>query len=69
MTDYILKRINNVKQFLILGDSYLKEIIKLNIYKLAKHLKTDTKTVRRYLNGITPNKTKSRKEYMDSYKH
>lgn len=69
MTDYILKHINNVKQLSLLSDSYLKGMIKLNISKLAKNLKVDRKTVRRYLNGITPKKTKSRKKYMDSYKH
>ena len=65
MTDYILKHINNVKQLSLLSDSYLKGMIKLNISKLAKNLKVDRKTVRRYLNGIT-SKAKY-KSYKDDF--
>ncbi len=68
MTDYILNHIKNIKELSLLSEAYLKGMIKLNISKLATELNADRKTVRRYLNGIMPKKTKSRTKYMDAYK-
>ncbi len=61
-------KINNINELSYLSRAYLEWDLKLNISKIARELKCDRKTVKKYLNGHTPKKTRNRIKYLDSYK-
>lgn len=52
----------------LLKTAYMNGELKLNISRLANELNCDRKTVRRYLNGDIPKKTRNREKYLDQYK-
>ena len=61
-------KINNLIELSHLSSAYVKGELKLNISKLARELECDRKTVKNYLKGHTPKKTRNRTKYLDSYK-
>lgn len=68
MTKLILSNITSVEELLDFSTAYKKGMIKVNISKLARELEKDPKTIRKYLSGITPSKTRKRTKYLDEYK-
>lgn len=60
--------INCFSQLLDFSTAYLKGEIKMNISKLARNLHCDRKTIRKYLQGHEPKKTRTRSKYLDSYR-
>ena len=61
-------KITKLLDLVLLSQSYIRGDIKLNISRLAKELNCDRKTIRRYLKGDIPKKTRSRIKYLDQYK-
>ncbi len=61
-------KITKLLDLVLLSQSYIRGDIKLNISRLAKELNCDRKTIRRYLKGDIPKKTRSRSKYLDEYK-
>lgn len=68
MTKFILENIKSLDDLIFLSEAYKKGLIKLKISDIAKHLGKDRKTVRKYLNGFVPKKTKTRKKYLDDFR-
>lgn len=68
MTIVIIEQIKSVNDLLNFSRAYKEGMIKLNVSKLARHLKKDRKTIRRYLNGNIPKKTRKRVKYLDQYR-
>lgn len=68
MTDLILKFITKKEDLLLISESYKKGEIKLNISKISRELNIDRKTVRNYLNGNKPKRSRGRKKYLDDFK-
>jgi len=68
MTDIVLENITHVEDVLMFSKAYQEGKIPLNITKIAKHLKKDRKTVRKYLSGEVPQKTRQRTKYLDEYR-
>ncbi|MDR4968064.1 MAG: IS21 family transposase [Acholeplasmataceae bacterium] len=67
MTKIIIEHIEKVDDLLLFSRAYQKGTIKVNITKLAEHLGKDRKTIRRYLKGDVPKKTKDRIKYLDQH--
>ena len=67
MTKIIIEHIEKVDDLLLFSSAYQEGIIKVNITKLAEHLGKDRKTIRRYLKGDVPKKTKQRTKYLDQH--
>lgn len=61
-------KINSVEQLSDFSAAYLKGELKMNLSKVARELNCDRKTVRRYLQGHVPKKTRTRTRYLDSYR-
>jgi len=68
MTKIIIEEIQNVEDLLMFSNAYKKGMIELNISKLSRHLKKDRKTIRRYLEGNVPKKTRARIKYLDEHR-
>ena len=69
MTKAILEKNNkNRRLTILLVKAYKEGLIKINISKLARELDKDFKTVKRYLNGQTPKKTRNRIKYLDEHR-
>lgn len=64
----IMIKITTLFDLSLLSTSYKKGEIILNISRLAKELSCDRKTVRKYLKGDIPKRTRSRKRYLDDFK-
>jgi len=65
---HVTIKISSLKDLSLLSSAYKKGDIDLNISKLAKDLKCDRKTVKRYLDGFTPGKKRKREKYLDKYR-
>jgi transposase len=61
-------KINSVEQLIDFSTAYLKGEISMNLSKVARELNCDRKTVRRYLQGNVPKKTRNRTKYLDKYR-
>ena len=68
MTKVILEQITKIEDLLLFSKAYKEGLIKVNISKLAKELKKDRKTIKKYLNGETPKRTRVRVKYLDEYR-
>lgn len=68
MTSIIIKQIENVEDLIMFSRAYKEGMIKLNISKLAKELNKDRKTIKKYLMGEVPKKTRERIKYLDEHK-
>jgi len=68
MTKVILEQITNINDLLLFSKAYKEGLIKVNISKLAKELNKDRKTIKKYLNGETPKRTRVRVKYLDEYR-
>lgn len=68
MTACILEHITCPEDLLYFSTAFKEGLINLNISKIARELKIDRKTVKRYLEGKVPKKTRNRKKYLDDYK-
>ena len=69
MTKAILEKITKIEDLLYFGKAYKEGLIKINISKLARELSKDFKTVKRYLNGEIPKKTRNRVKYLDEHRN
>lgn len=68
MTEVIIKNITNLEDLLLFSKAWKEGKIKMNVSKIARHLEKDRKTVRKYLNGFAPQKTRNRKSYLDEHR-
>lgn len=68
MTKILIEHITQLEDLLMFSKAYQKGMIQLNISKIAKHLKKDRKTVRKYLMGEVPTKTRKRQKYLDEHR-
>lgn len=68
MTQVLIEHISQLEDLLMFSKAYQKGMIQLNITKIAKHLKKDRKTVRKYLMGDVPTKTRKRQKYLDEHR-
>ena len=68
MTEIILNFLNKKEDLILLSKAYKKGEIQLNISKIARHLNVDRKTVKKYLDGNIPKKTRTRKKYLDDFR-
>lgn len=68
MTDILLEHITHIEEISMFSKAYQEGKIPLNITKIAKHLKKDRKTVRKYLSGDVPQKTRRRTKVLDEYR-
>lgn len=67
MTKIIIEHILKTDDLLLFSSAYQQGAIKVNITKLAEHLGKDRKTIRRYLKGNVPKKTKAKTKYLDQH--
>ena len=51
MTKIIIEQITKIEDLQMFSKAYRGGMIQMNISKLAKHLKNDRKTIKRYLEG------------------
>jgi transposase/putative transposon-encoded protein len=68
MTQVIIENIKQIEDLLLFSKAYQEGLIQVNVSKLARHLGKDRKTVKNYLNGYTPKKTRQRIKYLDHYR-
>lgn len=68
MTKILIEQIRKLEDLLMFSKAYQKGMIQLNITKIAKHLNKDRKTVRKYLMGEVPKKTRHRQKYLDEHR-
>ena len=68
MTKVIIEQITKIEDLLMFSKAYKEGMISLNISKLANHLNKDRKTVKRYLEGNVPKKTRERIKYLDEHR-
>ena len=68
MTKIVLEEIKNIDDLLLFSKAFKEGLIKLNISKLAKELNKDRKTIKKYLNGDIPKKTRNRVKYLDEHR-
>jgi len=68
MTKILIEQIRKLEDLLMFSKAYQKGMIQLNITKIAKHLNKDRKTVRKYLMGEVPKKTRQRQKYLDEHR-
>ena len=68
MTEIILENISSIQDLSMFNKAYKKGLIRVNISKLAKELKKDRKTIKKYLEGYTPKETRNRIKYLDEYR-
>lgn len=68
MTGAILNHIDTIDDLLMFSKAFKKGAIHVNISKLSRELNKDRKTVRKYLNGHIPKKTRTKVKYLDEYR-
>ncbi|NLG82653.1 MAG: hypothetical protein GX490_09100, partial [Bacilli bacterium] len=68
MTKVILEQITKLDDLLLFSKAFKEGLIKVNISKLAKELNKDRKTIKKYLNGDIPKKTRNRVKYLDEHR-
>ena len=59
MTELILKFVTKKEDLLLLSKAYKKGDIEVNISKISRELKVDRKTIKKYLEGNIPKKTRN----------
>lgn len=69
MTRVIVEQLKSLEQLLLFSSVFKKGLLKVNISKLARQFQKDRKTIRNYLNGKTPKKTRNKAKYLDRYHH
>lgn len=69
MTTIIINKITCLEDLLLFSKAYKEGKIKMNVSKIARHLKKDRKTVRKYLNGYAPKKTRNRTSCLDEHRN
>ena len=67
MTELILKFVTKKEDLLLLSKAYKEGNIKVNISKISRELNVDRKTIKKYLEGNIPKKTRKRKKYFATY--
>ena len=68
MTKILLEQITNIEDIAIFSKAYQEGLIQINISKVSKHLNKDRKTVKKYLLGQIPKKTRQREKYLDQHR-
>lgn len=68
MTKILLEQITNIEDIALFSKAYQEGLIQINITKVAKHLNKDRKTVKKYLLGQIPKKTRQREKYLDQHR-
>ena len=68
MTDLILKFVTKKEDLLLLSKAYKEGNIKVNISKISRELNVDIKTIKKYLEGNIPKKTRKRKKYLTAFR-
>ena len=68
MTDLILKFVTKKEDLLLLSKTYKEGNIKVNISKISRELNVDRKTIKKYLEGNIPKKTRKRKNYLTAFR-
>ncbi len=68
MTKIIIEQINCVEDLYMFSKAFKEGLIQINISKISKHLNKDRKTVKRYLLGDIPKKTRKREKYLDQHR-
>ena len=68
MTLILIEQIENIDNLLMFSSAFKKGLIKVNVSKLARHLEKDRKTIRKYLNGEVPKRTRERIKYLDQHR-
>lgn len=68
MTSAILNSIDKLDDLLMFSKAFQKGAIHVNISKLSRELNKDRKTIRKYLNGHVPKKTRDKVKYLDEYR-
>jgi len=68
MTQTIIEHIEHLEDLLLFSKAYQEGLIKVNITKLAAHLGKHRKTIKKYLNGSAPKKTRTKIKYLDAHR-
>jgi len=68
MTEVILSSINEISDLAMFQKLYEGGKRILNVSKLSRELNKDRKTIRRYLKGEVPERTRKREKYLDQYR-
>ncbi|MDD4283232.1 MAG: hypothetical protein PHX03_05540 [Bacilli bacterium] len=68
MTGIIINKVTCLEDLLLFSRAYKEGKIKVNVSKIARHLKHDRKTIRKYLKGNIPKKTRNRISYLDEHR-
>lgn len=68
MTKILLEQITKLEDLTLFSKAFKEGLIQINITKIAKHLNKDRKTVKKYLLGQTPKKTRQREKYLDQHR-
>jgi len=68
MTAVIIEHIERIEDLLFFSEAYTKGLVEVNVSKLARDLGKDRKTIRKYLRGEAPKKTRQKIKYLDSHR-
>ena len=68
ITKIIIEQITKLEDIALFSKAFKEGMIYINITKVAKHLNKDRKTVKRYLLGDIPKKTRKREKYLDQHR-
>ncbi|MFA7157259.1 MAG: IS21 family transposase [Bacilli bacterium] len=68
MTGIVINNITCLEDLLLFSKAWKEGKIKMNVSKVARHLEKDRKTIRKYLNGHAPKKTRNRISYLDQHR-
>lgn len=68
MTDIIIEQIKSIENLLLFSKAYKEGLVRVNVSKLARNLGKDRKTIRKYLMGHAPKKTRQRIKYLDQHR-
>ncbi len=68
MTKTIIEHIGCLEDLLLFSKAYQEGLVKVNVSKLAAHLGKDRKTIKKYLNGEAPKKTRDKVKYLDAHR-
>lgn len=68
MTAVIIEQIERIEDLLFFSKAYKEGLIQVNVSKLARNLGKDRKTIKKYLMGHAPKKTRQRIKYLDQHR-
>jgi transposase len=68
MTAVMIEQIERIEDLLLFSKAYKEGLIQVNVSKLARNLGKDRKTIRKYLKGEAPKKTRQRIKYLDLHR-